>query len=51
MLQYLVEGANPMYKDYAGNEKIYKMLKLPKEYDVGFVGARVMELEESILNI
>lgn len=37
--KYLVEGGNPMYKDYAGNEKIYKNLKLEKEYDIGFVGA------------
>lgn len=37
--KYIVEGATPMYKDYAGNEKIYKNLNLKKEYDVGFVGA------------
>jgi hypothetical protein len=37
--KYLVEGGKPIYKDYAGNEKIYKPLNLKKEYDVGFVGA------------
>lgn len=39
LIKYIVEGGNPMYKDYAGNEKIYKKLDLPKEYDVGFIGA------------
>lgn len=39
IVKYLVEGGNPIYKDYAGNEKIYKNLDLEKEYDVGFVGA------------
>lgn len=39
IVKYLVEGANPIYKDYAGNEKIYKNLNSEKEYDVGFVGA------------
>ncbi|MDM5262927.1 glycosyltransferase [Sulfurovum sp. XTW-4] len=39
LVKYLVEGGKPMYKDYAGNEKIYKNLHLKKEYDVGFVGA------------
>ena len=39
IIKYIVEGANPMYKDYAGNEKIYKNLDIPKKYDVGFVGA------------
>jgi hypothetical protein len=39
IVKYLVEGGTPMYKDYAGNEKIYKRLNLKKEYDVGFVGA------------
>lgn len=39
IVKYLVEGANPMYKDYAGNEKIYKNFDMPKKYDVGFVGA------------
>lgn len=58
IVKYLVEGANPMYKDYAGNEKIYKMLKLPKEYDVGFVGASygirgkyIKYLEENGINV
>lgn len=39
IIKYLSEGATPMYKDYAGNEKIYKKLTLTKKYDVGFVGA------------
>lgn len=39
IVKYLVEGANPIYKDYAGNEKIYKNFNLEKKYDVGFVGA------------
>ncbi len=39
IVKYLVEGGKPMYKDYAGNEKIYKNLHLKKEYDIGFVGA------------
>jgi len=39
IVKYLVEGCKPMYKMYGGNEKIYKNLHLPKEYDVGFVGA------------
>ena len=39
IIKYLVEGGNPIYKDYAGNEKTYKNLNLKKEYDVGFVGA------------
>lgn len=39
IIKYIVEGGNPMYKDYAGNEKIYRNLNLRKEYDVGFVGA------------
>lgn len=39
IMKYLVEGGHPMYKDYAGNEKIYKKLNLNKEYDLGFVGA------------
>lgn len=38
IVKYLVEGGNPTYKDYCGNEKIYKNLYLKKEYDVGFVG-------------
>lgn len=39
IIKYLVEGGNPMYKDYAGNEKIYKNLNLNKEFDVSFIGA------------
>lgn len=39
LIKYMVEGGTPMYKDYAGNEKIYQNLHLKKEYDVGFVGA------------
>ena len=39
LIKYIVEGGNPMYKDYAGNEKIYKNLHLEKNYEVGFVGA------------
>ncbi|EIF50997.1 glycosyltransferase [Sulfurovum sp. AR] len=39
IIKYLVEGGHPIYKDFAGNEKIYKNLYLEKEYDVGFVGA------------
>jgi spore maturation protein CgeB len=39
ILKYLVEGGNPIYKDYCGNEKIYKKLEVDKEYDVSFIGA------------
>ncbi len=39
IVKYLVEGGKPIYKDYAGNEKIYKKMNVTKEYDVGFVGA------------
>lgn len=39
IVKYLVEGGHPMYMDYAGNEKIYKNLKLDKAYDVAFIGA------------
>lgn len=39
LIKYVVEGGTPMYKDYAGNEKIYKNLDLEKIYDVGFVGS------------
>ena len=39
LVKYLVEGGNPIYKDYCGNEKIYKKLNLQKEYDVSFIGA------------
>ncbi len=39
LIKYEVEGGRPMYKDYAGNEKIYKNLHFEKIYDVGFVGA------------
>ncbi|APW66137.1 hypothetical protein LPB137_09855 [Poseidonibacter parvus] len=39
IIKYLVEGGNPIYKDYAGNERIYRKLILKKEYDVCFVGA------------
>jgi len=39
IVKYLVEGGKPMYKDYAGNEKVYKKLGLEKEYQVAFVGA------------
>lgn len=39
LVKYLVEGANPFYKDYAGNEKIYQNLYLEKVYDVSFIGA------------
>lgn len=39
IMKYLVEGGKPIYKDYAGNENIYKKQSLNKEYDVGFVGA------------
>lgn len=39
IVKYLVEGGKPMYKDYAGNEKVYKKLGLEKKYDVAFVGA------------
>ena len=38
LVKYLVEGGKPKYKDYCGNEKVYKKLNLQKEYDVGFVG-------------
>lgn len=39
IVKYLVEGGKPIYKDYAGNEKIYKNFNLQKEYDVSFIGA------------
>lgn len=39
LLKYEVEGAKPMYKDYAGNEKVYKNLHLEKLYDVCFIGS------------
>lgn len=39
IVKYLVEGGKPMYKDYAGNEHIYKKLPLEKIYDVCFIGA------------
>lgn len=39
LIKYEVEGANPIYKDYAGNEKIYKNLHLEKLYDVCFIGS------------
>lgn len=39
IVKYLVEGGKPIYKDYAGNEKIYKNLNLKKEFDVSFIGA------------
>lgn len=39
IVKYLVEGGKPMYKDYAGNEKVYLKLGLEKKYDVAFVGA------------
>jgi hypothetical protein len=39
LVKYLVEGAKPLYKDYAGNEKIYRDLHLEKKYDVSFIGA------------
>lgn len=39
LIKYEVEGGHPIYKDYAGNEKIYKNLHLDKIYDVGFVGS------------
>lgn len=38
IVKYIVEGGNPIYKDYCGNEKIYRKLDISKEYDVGFVG-------------
>ncbi|XPV69603.1 MAG: glycosyltransferase family protein [Halarcobacter sp.] len=38
IVKYLVEGGNPIYKDYSGNEKIYRNLNLEKEFDVGFIG-------------
>jgi spore maturation protein CgeB len=39
IVKYLVEGGKPLYKDYAGNEKVYRNLHLEKIYDVAFVGA------------
>lgn len=39
IVKYLVEGGKPIYKDYCGNEKIYKKLYLAKEYDISFIGA------------
>lgn len=39
IVKYLVEGGKPIYKDYAGNEKIYRNLNLEKEFDVSFIGA------------
>ncbi|MDZ7819165.1 MAG: glycosyltransferase [Aliarcobacter sp.] len=38
VIKYLVEGGSPIYKDYCGNEKIYKNIDIKKEYDVGFIG-------------
>lgn len=37
--KYVVEDCKVMYKDYAGNESIYKKLGLEKKYDVVFIGA------------
>lgn len=58
IIKYLVEGANVMYKDYAGNEKIYINLQLEKQYDVGFVGASygirgeyIKYLQENAINV
>ncbi len=48
IVKYLVEGGHPIYKQYGGNEKIYKNLNLNKEYDVGFVGAKYGIREEYI---
>ncbi len=39
LAKYLVESGKPIYKDYCGNEKIYKKLNLEKIYDVSFIGA------------
>jgi spore maturation protein CgeB len=39
IVKYLVEGGTPLYKDYCGNERIYKKLDLNKEFDVSFIGA------------
>lgn len=39
IIKYLVEGGRPLYKDYCGNEKIYRKLNVLKEYDVSFIGA------------
>lgn len=38
--KYLVENSQVMYKEYAGNEQIYKKMQLPKKYDVVFIGAK-----------
>lgn len=41
IVKYLVEGARPMYKPYAGNPEIYRPLSgSAKHHDVGFVGGR-----------
>lgn len=37
--KYLVEKATPIYKNYAGNEKIYQNLHLEKKFDVSFIGS------------
>lgn len=39
LIKYEVESGRAMYKDYAGNEKIYKNFHLEKKYDVSFIGA------------
>lgn len=39
IIKYQVEGGNPMYKPYAGNPDVYKILGVDKLYDVAFVGA------------
>lgn len=39
IVKYLVEKGHPIYKDYAGNEKIYQNLHLDKIHDVSFIGA------------
>ena len=38
IVKYLVEGGNPIYKNYSGNENIYKNLETKKEFDVSFIG-------------
>ena len=39
IVKYIVEKGTPLYKEYGGNEKIYKNTNEKKVYDVSFIGA------------
>jgi len=39
IIKYIVEKGTPLYKEYGGNEKIYKNTHSKKIYDVSFIGA------------